>query len=417
MRVPRKYLRVIETTHGYVSVVSALALPERWRDVFLANAPQLLKGAKAPDRKFRDFRNHVFHPPYGGAPEAAERAWRKMVDEFLKGNSRKGVFWAGVSSHYIADVTQPMHTDTSPEEERVHKVFEYAVFKAIKRGVIAPTPQEDLVKKYYRVGDVSEIVERLAYKSHRLYDEVVKLSMRLLEKGEVKRIEKHGKLLNIANEMLTHACSAVLASWMLGLERVREPPKVRKLLAAIMWWLTLPGRLLYSLIETYRYYTRFVRSALKEVIPSRIPYDIIVKRAFGREPPLECKPKLTLKDDVIRAPGIGRVTAEKLRTAGICTIADLLTAEPEEIARIVSYLTPEKVREVQGATRLMLRLPIRSETLAMELYRAGYRSVLAIASASPEDIVNAVKRVRLSVDEARHIVKCAQLMSGAEVRA
>ena len=50
-----------------------------WRAVFLQHAETYLEGSKAPDKIFKDFKNHVLHVRdgyWGGAPEKAGGAVR-----------------------------------------------------------------------------------------------------------------------------------------------------------------------------------------------------------------------------------------------------------------------------------------------------------------------------------------------------
>ena len=45
-----------------------------WQRLFLANAKIYLDGSKAPDKEFKDFKNHVLHTRdgyWGGAPDKA----------------------------------------------------------------------------------------------------------------------------------------------------------------------------------------------------------------------------------------------------------------------------------------------------------------------------------------------------------
>src|SRR5262245_47033794 len=70
-----------------------------WRTLLLHHHNQYLKGAKAPDDEFKDFKNHVLHVrsgEWGGAIEAAEE-WRKRLVRAIKEQDWSHVAWcAGV---------------------------------------------------------------------------------------------------------------------------------------------------------------------------------------------------------------------------------------------------------------------------------------------------------------------------------
>ena len=55
---------------------------DAWCRLFLVEIEQYIDGSKAPDKKFRDFRNHVLHVRdnfWGGAVPAAELWYKRLV--------------------------------------------------------------------------------------------------------------------------------------------------------------------------------------------------------------------------------------------------------------------------------------------------------------------------------------------------
>ena len=55
----------------------------RWQRLFLSHSEVYLEGSKAPDKEFKDFKNHVLHVGdnfWGGAPEKVESWYQRLVD-------------------------------------------------------------------------------------------------------------------------------------------------------------------------------------------------------------------------------------------------------------------------------------------------------------------------------------------------
>jgi predicted flap endonuclease-1-like 5' DNA nuclease len=104
-----------------------------WRTLFLHHHVDYLKGAKAPDDLFKDFKNHVLHVregEWGGAVEACEE-WRRRTHRALKERDWPQAAWcAGVMSHYFVDPFQPLHTHQTEEENVIHRAVEQSLSKA-----------------------------------------------------------------------------------------------------------------------------------------------------------------------------------------------------------------------------------------------------------------------------------------------
>lgn len=106
---------------------------EQWRNVFLYYFDVYLEGSKAPDKKFKDFRNHVLHVQenyWGGAVGKAEEWFKTAVREFRQGAWRQAVYSAGVLSHYFTDPFMPFHTAQSEEETQIHRAVEWSIAKS-----------------------------------------------------------------------------------------------------------------------------------------------------------------------------------------------------------------------------------------------------------------------------------------------
>ena len=104
-----------------------------WRDLFLSHYAAYLKGAKAPDGVFRDFKNHVLHVQegyWGGAVQAARDWYCRTVTAFHECRWAEGVYSAGVLSHYYTDPIQPFHTGQTEEEGKIHRAAEWSIAKS-----------------------------------------------------------------------------------------------------------------------------------------------------------------------------------------------------------------------------------------------------------------------------------------------
>ena len=123
-----------------------------WQRMFLADAKLLLEGAKAPDKEFKDFKNHVLHVRdnnWGGAPEKATAWYGHLVTALSEQRWGEAAYCAGVLSHYYTDPLMPFHTAQSEAESAIHRACEWSISKAygdIKRVAkeVCPRVRVDL---------------------------------------------------------------------------------------------------------------------------------------------------------------------------------------------------------------------------------------------------------------------------------
>ena len=108
----------------------------RWRNLFLRQVEPYFTGAKAPDKSFKDFSNHVLHVRdglWGGAP-AKVREWYGITVERLSARDwPAAAYAAGVLSHYYTDPQMPFHTGQSEAEKRIHRAAEWSCTKSYDR--------------------------------------------------------------------------------------------------------------------------------------------------------------------------------------------------------------------------------------------------------------------------------------------
>jgi predicted flap endonuclease-1-like 5' DNA nuclease len=92
--------------------------------------------------------------------------------------------------------------------------------------------------------------------------------------------------------------------------------------------------------------------------------------------------------NVVHAPSIGPKTAQRLANAGVHTVADLLAADPVEVARELAAksVTPEVVRSWQRQARLVCQIPQLRQHDAQILVGSGFTTAAQIAEMKPEDL-------------------------------
>jgi predicted flap endonuclease-1-like 5' DNA nuclease len=107
-----------------------------WRALLLHHHDQYLKGAKAPDDEFKDFKNHVLHvrdKDWGGAVEACQEWYRRTLRALRAHDWKQAAWSAGVLSHYYVDPLQPFHTHQTEEEGVIHRAVEWSFSKSYKQ--------------------------------------------------------------------------------------------------------------------------------------------------------------------------------------------------------------------------------------------------------------------------------------------
>ncbi|WP_206678756.1 DUF4332 domain-containing protein [Alienimonas chondri] len=117
----------------------------QWRNLFLRQVEPLLTGAKAPDKTFKDFTNHVLHVRdglWGGAPKKVRQWYEALTDRLSARDWPAAAYAAGVLSHYYTDPLMPFHTGQSEKEKCIHRAAEwsctksYDLFKADLEGAL-----------------------------------------------------------------------------------------------------------------------------------------------------------------------------------------------------------------------------------------------------------------------------------------
>jgi hypothetical protein len=101
--------------------------------LFLTQYRAYLRGAKAPDDEFKDFRNHVLHVAqnnWGGAVPTAKYWYDQTVEALRAEDWTTAAYNAGVLSHYYSDPLMPLHTGQSEAETNMHRAAEWSITKS-----------------------------------------------------------------------------------------------------------------------------------------------------------------------------------------------------------------------------------------------------------------------------------------------
>ena len=109
---------------------------DAWQRVFLKHVDLYLEGSKAPDKSFKDFKNHVLHVGenyWGGAPEKVEAWYGHTVTALRAEKWADAAYAAGVLSHYYTDPIHPFHTGQTEAENAIHRACEWSISRSYNR--------------------------------------------------------------------------------------------------------------------------------------------------------------------------------------------------------------------------------------------------------------------------------------------
>lgn len=97
-----------------------------WLDLDVA-----LKATDDPDTRLHDTVNHVYdtteRPVYGNAPGRVAELYARAVAQLRAGDARGASETIGLMSHYYTDVNNPLHTDQTDAEHKIHARYEAKV--------------------------------------------------------------------------------------------------------------------------------------------------------------------------------------------------------------------------------------------------------------------------------------------------
>ena len=109
---------------------------DAWQRLFLKHVALYLEGSKAPDKSFKDFKNHVLHVGenyWGGAPEKVEAWYGHTVTALRAEKWADAAYAAGVLSHYYTDPIHPFHTGQTEAENAIHRACEWSINRSYNK--------------------------------------------------------------------------------------------------------------------------------------------------------------------------------------------------------------------------------------------------------------------------------------------
>jgi len=421
---------------------------ECWGNLFLKHAETYLEGSKAPDKEFKDFRNHVLHVRddyWGGAPEKAQ-AWYGKLLAALRGEAWKdAAFAAGVLSHYYTDPVQPFHTAQTEAENAIHRAAEWSISRSYDD--LAKLGRDRFAQTEVPVPEgaswLKEMVCRGAETSNRYYE-------RLIAHYDIHRgaadpptgLDDTARLL--VAELIVYAST--------GFARILErafaesgasPPPVSLTVQSIIATLQIPSKwiekrltnaedraVVHAMYDELQATGRVEATLPEDDRVVRDLYELQVaapradrlaaaraNRVSLAEPPAPnpqataaaslLRVYLATEDDLEAAPSIGPRTAQRFAKIGIMTVGDFLAAEPEEMAAALSSrgMGAETLRLWQHQARLVMDVPGLRGTHAQLLTGAGCLDAASLAGGGDADLAAAVLRFAASSEGQRILRK------------
>jgi hypothetical protein len=422
---------------------------DQWKALFVRFFEQYLDGSKAPDTRFKDFRNHVLHVSdgfWGGPVKQAEKWYARTVLELKNKNWRAAVYSAGVLSHYYMDPLMPLHTGQTEEEGVIHRACEWSVNKSFASLIedlesssgypdVNLGSQADWLKEAIHSGATIANGYYQDFIDH--YDPV--LGSRKPEEG----LDDH--LREITAQLLGHASVGFARI----LERAIEesgvtPAKKHTLLWRLFYKITAPVSWSYSAFRNMTTKSR-VKKIVREfktdgkVVNALTTDDKTIRKQYAQEilkvdlTELDASRighvgskhvtrqrrkdsfrnksqsssfRLELNDEIEAAPSIGPKTAKRFEAVGIKTVKQLLSLDADLIAPQLnsSHIRPDKVRMWQTQARLACQIPRIYGHDAQILTACGFDSPEEIAESEPEVVLSLVDEFAETA-EAKFIIR------------
>ena len=227
---------------------------EGWRRLFLKHAELFLKGSKAPDKEFKDFKNHVLHVKdayWGGAIEKTQTWYDHLISDLKAEKWTDAVYCAGVLSHYLVDPIHPFHTGQSDAESNVHRAVEWSIAKSydslnkLSEGATLESPPQVTNGTEW----LAELVCAGAERSHQHYDT-------LLVHYDIHRgvVDPPAGLDDTARHAVAGLIRYAASSFALVLNKAFEeagvtPPKVALTLDTVLATLSIPKKWVLNKLE------------------------------------------------------------------------------------------------------------------------------------------------------------------------
>ncbi|MEL6106160.1 MAG: zinc dependent phospholipase C family protein [Planctomycetota bacterium] len=185
-----------------------------------------LRGAIDPDVRFRDFHNHVLHARegfWGGAIRVAQQ-WHDRLRRHLSAERfRDAAHAAGVLSHYVTDMLQPLHTATDARETLVHRPLEWSIESCY--DAITEARDRMQVRVEIQLSSRPNWLEELMIESARLSEQRFDLLVRHYRFQEGVDDPRSG-LDDVAMESIAELFAIAVIAWARVLERIATESEV-----------------------------------------------------------------------------------------------------------------------------------------------------------------------------------------------
>lgn len=431
---------------------------KRFASQLLKHHSEYLRGAKAPDKEFRDFRNHVVHVDdhhWGGAPAEAEEWYDRLQTEMAGQNWGRAAYCAGVLSHYFTDPIMPLHTAQSPRESVFHRPLEWSVTKSYDRIMahFRASGQEVIFQTSSHNDWLSDAVCAGAELAHRNYDA-------LMDHYDLKTGSKRPEegFDSDAIEILSSLFGVAIYGWSHILERAvtespNEIPEAPLTIAAVMATITMPVGWITRRIES-RAEQKAVRAlfdeyaatgTLVEHLPDEVRSVAEEREADRREsgspgqapstlplaPPQPNEttektseaprenfpsPSLAFTDDLVDAPSIGPKTAKRFEAIGITTVEQFLSGSPQTMADQLNtrWIKPETLWQWQQQAELVATVPGLCGYKSQLLVGVGCSDQATLASSEARDLHQSIDEFA-STKEGKRVLRSAKVPSVDEV--
>jgi predicted flap endonuclease-1-like 5' DNA nuclease len=468
-----------------------------WRNLFLKHHSSYLLGAKAPDDRFKDFKNHVLHvldDYWGGAVEATRLWYGRLVEALRRQEWLDAVYAAGVLSHYYTDPLMPLHTGQTEEEGAVHRAAEWSINQSYNDFIVilerdlggypeveVPASEDWLAEMVRQAAEKSNPHYKLIidhYDIHRgvknppagLDDELRRCMAELVgvaAVGFARILERAFAESGVAPPDVTVTLQGFLAALTMPIKwltRRLANSRERAVVEAMYAELQQTGRVLHTLPEDDRMVrelharevldvslaslneripratgtrhgtndadsglasasrneSRFVGATVPIHKPGAVPSvgntaagpvaTPVTKPVMEPRRPVSASPAvahaahanppapkglkffLQLGSLVVDAPSIGAKTADRLRSIGIHTVADLLAVSPEDGATRLALgrVKADTIRDWQAQAKLVCRIPQIRGHDAQILVACGITEPEQLKQMQPDQVLDAV---------------------------
>lgn len=405
--------------------------------VLLKHHDRYLVGAKDPDKKFRDFRNHVLHVGdgyWGGAPKTSEKWYRTLIECLDDSRWSDAAYAAGVLSHYFTDPLMPLHTAQTKRESVVHRPLEWSVTKSYDK-IHRRWQQGDHKVVFELAGNrgwIGQAVIRGAEVANRYYEELVEDynltagAKRPTEGFDDRSIDTLAGLFGIA-----------ITGWARILERAAEQthaeiPDDSLSIATLVATIKMPvawivrriesraeQKAVKAIFEEYQQTGKVKRNLPAEVksvreerqrdrelqqeqerphvlpttpvtanpivvesaddLPRLIPFPTAVRAVVSQQVQ---HANLVPSDDLVDAPSIGPKTAKRFAAIGITTVEQFLAGSPVKMSEKLDtrWITADKLRDWQDQAQLVCDVPSLCGYKSQLLVGVECRSAQALGS-------------------------------------